>query len=102
MYPFKNLIKFTDKQGLDANSYYKIICDIYAFENKLFLLILSVNEENKIKANKILQFESEGQTLKPTKIIDLGEGWFGPICIAEDCIVTFNHITSELTKYDLP
>jgi hypothetical protein len=99
--PVKKMMEFIDRQPSAPNSYYTIVSDIYIFENKLFLLTLSVNEENKTEANKILQFEIGEETLKPVTIIDLGKGWFGPICIAEDCIVTFNHVTSELTKYDL-
>jgi hypothetical protein len=65
-------------------------------------LTLSVNKKNKIEANKILQFEIKEQTLEPTKILDLGKGWYSPICVSQDYIIAFNQTTSELTKYNLP
>jgi hypothetical protein len=98
----KKLMKFTGRQSLSSNSYYVIISDIYIFKNKLFLLTLSVNKKNKIEANKILQFEIKEQTLEPTKILDLGKGWYSPICVSQDYIIAFNQTTSELTKYNLP
>ncbi len=98
----KKLMKFIKIQNLSSNSYYVIVSDIYLSDNYLFLLILSVNKENEIESNKILQFEFKGQILKPLRILDLGKGWFAPICIAGDQIVAFNHITSDITKYNLP
>ncbi len=98
----KNLLNAIQKEKFGKNSYFRIVSDIYVNENKLYLLIASIGENGKKVNNKILQFEIEGKVLKPLNILDLGEGWFGPICVTENFVVSFNHKTSELIKYDLP
>ncbi len=98
----KKLLNAIQKEKFEKNSYFRIVSDIYVNENKLYLLIASIGENGKKVNNKILQFEIKDKVLKPLNILDLGEGWFGPICVSKNSVVSFNHKTSELIKYDLP
>lgn len=99
LHTIRSLMRFINKQGLNINSYYQIIPDIYVFKNKLLLLILSIDENKKLVKNKILQFEIGEQTITPTKLLDLGTGWFGPICASQGFIIAYNNTTNQLVEY---
>ncbi|PIF06705.1 MAG: hypothetical protein CSA36_00485 [Draconibacterium sp.] len=105
-YEFQNidlvnqLLKFTEKQKQDINSYYQLFPDSYIFENKLFILTLSVGENDRLQCNKIIQFEMINNTILPKRIFHLGNGWFGPICVTGENILAYNQTNAELTLYN--
>jgi len=91
---------FTKKQKKSINSYYQLFPDFYVYGNQIFILALSVEKNNKLQCNKIIQFEMVDNSILPKNILSLGNGWFGPFCVAGKKILAFNQTNAELILYD--
>jgi len=65
------------------NSYLMIVSDAYIYSNKLYLL-LRIRSNEKMTSNKILEIEIDETKFKPTRVLDLGLGWFNTFCISDN------------------
>jgi len=86
-----------EKQG--ENSYSIIFFDSYVFENQLFVLTASLDENDEAQCNTIIHFEVANSEILPKQILLLGKGWFNPICANGEVILTINRKTDELSLY---
>ncbi len=96
----KNLLRFTKSKKQAINSYYLITEYSYVYENKIFILTTSVDENDRMKSNTIIQFEMVDDKISPKKIFDLGNGWFNSFCVTGEKILTFNASNPELILYN--
>ncbi len=97
----KNVSNLNKKQ--EVNSYYSIIQDTYVLKNKIFILVLSIDKNDKKQCNKIIQLEMVDDEIIPKQIFDLGDGWFKTFCVAEVAegkILAYNNTSAELILYD--
>jgi hypothetical protein len=94
------LMLYVEKKEISENSYYQIFQDFYISGNQIFVLALSLDENEEVQCNRIIQFEMEDGSFFPKQILSLGHGWFGPICVGDGKILAYNQIETELTLFD--
>lgn len=94
------LMLYVEKKEISENSYYQIFQDFYISGNQIFVLALSLDENEEVQCNQIIQFEMEDGSFFPKQILSLGHGWFGPICVGDGKILAYNQIETELTLFD--
>lgn len=93
-------LKFAEKKERTPNSYSQLAQDTYIYGNQIFILIRSVDQNDNVQSNRIIQFELADNKIIPKQILHLGEGWFGYICVTEESILAYNQSSSELILYD--
>src|SRR5690606_18168278 len=94
------MLSFVSKQKNEINSYYQFFQDIYVYEKNIFILILSVDQEDKITSNKIIQLEINNNQVMLKQLIHLGNGWYNKFCVTNNSIATFDAKTCHLIRYD--
>src|SRR5690606_36887939 len=94
------MLAFVIKQKNEINSYYQFFHDIYVYEKNIFILILSVDQEDKITSNKIIQLEISNNQVMLKQLIQLGYGWYNKFCVTNNSIATFDAKTCHLIRYD--
>lgn len=97
--PVNNTLKFVESKKQTENSYCVTNVDVSICKSKLFILILTVDKKSNTQSNTILEFEIDGTKIIPSKILNLGKGWFETFCVSEQGIVTFNTQNNRLIRY---
>jgi len=95
-------MQYVDRQPKEENSYDQLASDVYASGNKIFVLTLSIGKEGNRHLNKIIEFELADDHIVPVQILDLGNGWFGSICVSKDKVLAYDERVATLTLYDIP
>ena len=95
-------MQYVDRQPKEEDSYDRLASDIYASGNKIFILTLSIGKEGNRHCNTIIEFELADDHIVPVQILDLGNGWFGPICVSNDKVLAYDQRVATLTLYDIP
>lgn len=96
-----DILSFVDKQKKEPNSYYQFFQDAYVHGSDIFILILSVDKEDKIESNKIIQIEIDDDKIKSARLLYLGDGWYNKFCVTSHSIVAFDAKACQLIKYNL-
>lgn len=91
---------YIEKKNFDSNSYFQYFSDIYVYANKIYILTSTVNTNDKILSNHILQLDIINNQIIPVKIYNLGKGWYSSICISNKHILAYNRKTVELTLFN--
>lgn len=97
--PIKEMLEYIGKNNYAENSYFQFFSDSYVFDNNVFILITTVEKNDKKFTNNILQLEIINDEIRPVQILNLGNGWFDAICVSENKILAFNCSTAELVRY---
>ncbi|MDD3893019.1 MAG: hypothetical protein PHE03_12030, partial [Bacteroidales bacterium] len=89
-----------ERNDYAENSYSQFFPESYVYEDKIFILIITVGENDEKFTNTLLELELEGDAIKPVRLLNLGNGWFSSFCVSADKIVAFNGSTTKLIRYD--
>lgn len=95
--PVKNRIDFINKQEVKPNSIHNIVNDASIYNDRLFILILSNNQEY-VTSNLIMEVKIDDK-MEITSIYNLGNGWFTSFAVAPSQIWTFDIKDGTLNQY---
>ncbi|MCG8307103.1 MAG: 6-bladed beta-propeller [Cytophagales bacterium] len=93
-----DLLVYVKSQELAENSYVVFFSDAYIYKDRLLIQILTIGGNNKPSNNKILELKVTPSDIQPQRILNLGKGWFEPICVTENHIVAFKS-NMELVRF---
>lgn len=97
--PVQKRLKFIETKKVEINSVYELISDAYIESNKLYLILISNNGDD-VNSNIILEIEI-GDKMKATNLYNLGEGWYGTMCITKNHLWAFDRIKGNLVRFTL-
>jgi hypothetical protein len=97
--PINKVVKYIKGEVTKSNSYLQFFPDSYIYKNNLFVLFISIMGDGKKECNKILQLEINDMQIFPIQILDLGSGWYGPICVNEYGILAFDQNSKTLKRF---
>lgn len=96
---FKQNIEYIERNNYSENSYFNFIADSYLLDDRIFILLRTVDKSDKVFSNNILELEINDEIISPTRLLNLGDGWYSSFCVSNDNIVAFNNTTAELVRY---
>lgn len=99
IYPVQKRLEFVNRQKSEINSVFSVVSDAYVYSNKLYLIIVS-NEDEKVSSNKVLEIEIDDK-MKVLRLYDLGDGWYSSICVTANNLWAFDTKSDSLKKIPL-
>jgi hypothetical protein len=74
--------------------------DVCISDNDLYILLYS-NSDDEVTCNTVIQFAITGNDVKSVQIINLGDGYFGSICVYDKQLIAFELQKGALVSYQL-
>jgi hypothetical protein len=98
--PVKKVLNYIDKRKQKRNSYLQFIQDVYVFKNRLYILLITINN-NKKECNTVLELEIHNNRIKPIRLLNLGKGWYGPFCCNKNKLLVYDQTQGILKIFKL-
>jgi len=95
----KKMISYANSKKSGPNSYYQLVTDAYLNHGKLYLLLLSIDKDNRIFSNKVLEIELDKKKMSSECLYNLGNVWYSSFCIEDSFIWAFGQ--EGLVKFSL-
>ena len=95
-------LAFIKQQPDEERSVFSLVEKSYLRDNKLYLLLITVDDNDRPQSNKILEIDVS-RTMRATRILELKKGgWIRSFCVLSDAIWVFQPRNTVLIKYELP
>ncbi len=92
---------YAQQQPDKENSVYGLVANSYLQDNKLYLLLVTMDDNNQSESNKVLEINLD-KTMRASRLLNLGEGGFMSLCLGSNHLWAFNRTACTLVKYEMP
>lgn len=84
----------------DGQSFYVMTVDATLHKEDLYILYLTLNDENKTVANSILKCEVYEDEIVAKELINLGEGDFSCFNFGPECLVAYDQLNGKIKIFE--